>query len=71
MRPPVLIGAALIVLGAVILIRGGTFTSRRDVVSVGDLKITADQQQTIPPWAGGLSVAAGIALIVAGSRRRG
>lgn len=71
MRPLSLVGIALIVLGAVILIRGGSFTSRSDVLKVGDLKVTASEEQAIPPYAGGIAVIAGIALVVAGSRKRG
>jgi hypothetical protein len=63
-------GVALLAVGAFILIRGPNVTTRRDVLEVGDVKITADQRQAIPPWAGGVAVAAGIALVVAGARKR-
>jgi drug/metabolite transporter (DMT)-like permease len=70
-RPLSLVGIALIVVGAVILIRGGSVTSRRDVLTVGDLKVTATEEQALPPYAGGIALIAGIALVVAGSRKRG
>ena len=44
--------------------------TRRDVIKVGDFKVTADERQSIPPWAGGVAVAVGIALVAAGARRR-
>ena len=53
MRPLSLAGIALICVGAFLLIRGGSFTTRRDVLKVGDVKLTADEKQTIPPWVGG------------------
>jgi len=70
MRLPIIIGIALLGLGAFVLLRGASFTSRRDVVRVGDVKLTADQQQTIPPWVGGVVILAGVASIVAGARKR-
>jgi hypothetical protein len=70
MRVPIIIGGLIILLGAFVLLRGANFTSRRDVLKVGDVKITADEQQTVPPWAGAAAIVAGVAIIVAGSRRR-
>jgi hypothetical protein len=40
------------------------------VLKVGDVKVTADEQQSIPPWAGALAVATGVGLILAGARQR-
>lgn len=71
MRRYVIAGIVLIGLGLFVLVRGGTFTSKRDVLKVGDIKITADEQQSIPPWVGGLAVLAGIGLFAAGARRPG
>jgi len=70
MRPLTIAGIILIAFGAFVLIRGGTFTSRRDVLKVGDVRVTADEQQSIPPWAGLLAIVAGGALAVVGGRRR-
>jgi hypothetical protein len=70
MRRYVIAGIVIIGLGAFVLLRGASFTSRRDVLRVGDVKITADEQQTIPPWIGGVAVLAGVALVVVGMRRR-
>jgi len=70
MRNYLLAGILILALGAFLLLRGGTFTTRHDVVSVGDLKISADEQQSIPPWVGGAAVAVGAVLIVAGMRKR-
>jgi hypothetical protein len=70
MRPLILVGIVLLGLGAYVLVRGGSFTSRHDVLNVGDVKVTADEQRSIPPWLGGAAIAMGAALIVAGARRR-
>lgn len=70
MRPLTIAGILLIAFGAFVLLRGASFTSRRDVLKVGDVQVTADEQQSIPPWAGWLSIVAGGAMAVAGARRR-
>lgn len=71
MRPLSLLGIALICIGAFLLVRGGSFTTRRDVLKVGDVKLTADEQQTVPPWVGGIAILAGAAAVAAGTRQRG
>jgi len=70
MRPTLIAGIALILLSAFLLVRGGTFTTQKDVVKVGDVKLTADEKQSIPPWVPGLGIVAGAALVVGGIRRR-
>ncbi len=70
MRPLVLIGVLILGLGAFVLVRGGTFTTQREVVSVGSLEITADEQQTIPTWLGGVAVVAGLVLIGVGAQKK-
>ena len=71
MRPLTIAGIILIAFGAFVLVRGGTFTTRRDVLKVGDVKVTADEERSLPPWAGWLSIVVGGTLAVAGARRRG
>ena len=70
MRPTLIGGIVLIVLGIFLLVRGGTFTTRKDVVKVGDIKLTADDKQAIPPWVAYIGIAAGAGLLLAGARRR-
>ena len=70
MRAPIIIGGLIIAIGAFVLLRGASFTSRRDVLKVGDVKVTADQQQTIPPWTGAAAIVAGAAIILSGTRRK-
>lgn len=63
MRIPLLAGVALIIVGA-FLFFGGSFTSSRDVLSVGDLTVTADESHSVQPWIAGLVLLAGVALVV-------
>ena len=62
MKPLALIGVVLIVLGIVgLAVDNISFTERRTVVDAGPLKITADQQRTVP-----IPTIAGIAALVVG-----
>ncbi len=70
MRPLILAGIVLLGLGVFVLVRGASFTSRRNVLQVGDLKVSATERQSIPPWVGGVALVGGLALIVAGARKR-
>ena len=70
MRQFLIAGLVIFGLGAFVLLRGASFTSRRDVLKVGDLQISADQRQSVPPWLGGAAMVVGVALVVAGTRRR-
>ena len=70
MRQLILAGILILGLGALLLLRGGSITTRREVLEVGDVKITANEQQSIPPWVGGVAMVAGVALIITGARKR-
>jgi hypothetical protein len=73
MKPMALTGIVLIVLGLAALVYGGiTYTSRETVIDIGPLQATADRERTfpLPPVAGIVAVAGGIALLVAGARKR-
>jgi hypothetical protein len=70
MRPMLVAGIALICLGLFLLLRGGSFTTQRDVVKVGDVKLTASEHRSVPPWAAGLGIILGSGLLFAGTRRR-
>ena len=68
-----LAGILLIIFGiATLAYQGFTYTKHENVAQIGDMKITADTQKTVyfPPLLGGLSLAAGIILVVV-SRRGG
>jgi drug/metabolite transporter (DMT)-like permease len=70
MRGSVMLGIALIVVGVVVYLRGGSFTTRREVLKVGDVSVSAEERSPIAPWAAGLAVLAGIALVASGTRRK-
>lgn len=73
MKPVTILGAVLIVLGlAALAYQGITYTSREKVIDIGPLEATAERQKTIPlpPIMGIVAVAAGVALVVVGVRKR-
>lgn len=72
MKPAMLIGILLIVLGVISLAyQGITYTTREKVIDLGPIKATKETKNTIPlpPILGGLALVGGVVLIAAGSRR--
>ena len=68
-----LAGYILIAIGVISLALGGiSYTKREKVLDLGPLEATAERQKTIPlpPLLGGLALAGGVALLIAGSRKR-
>ncbi|HOX19552.1 MAG TPA: hypothetical protein PLI70_01370 [Gemmatimonadales bacterium] len=63
-------GIVLLGLGGFVLLRGANLTTRRDVLEVGDVKLTASESRSIPPWAGGVALVAGLALVAVGVQKR-
>ena len=73
MKPLAIVGVLLIVLGVAALVyQGVTYTSRETVINVGPLHATADRERTLPlpPLIGIAAVAGGVALLIAGLRKR-
>jgi hypothetical protein len=67
-----ILGMALIVVGIVTLLYGGiSWTHREKVVDLGPVEVTQEERERlpVPPIAGGLILAAGVALVIAGRRR--
>jgi drug/metabolite transporter (DMT)-like permease len=63
-------GIALICAGAAVLVWGGNFTTRRDVLEVGGLTVIAEEQRPIAPWAAAAVLISGVALMVVSMRRK-
>ena len=74
MKATIWIGIALIVIGVVSLAYGGfTYTSNEQVVEFGPIKAEVETRERVPlpPVLGGISLAVGIVLVIAGTRRKG
>jgi hypothetical protein len=68
-----LIGILLIAFGIFALVAGGIgYTDRDTIVDIGPIKAQVEERKTFPlsPIVGVASIAAGIALVVAGARTR-
>jgi uncharacterized membrane protein HdeD (DUF308 family) len=74
MKSIAVVGIALIVLGlAALAYQGITYTTRETVLDLGPIEATAEEEETIPlpPIVGIVAVVAGVALVIAGVRKRG
>jgi uncharacterized membrane protein len=72
MKTLTIVGIILIALGVIALAyQGITYTTKERVVDIGPLKVDTTKEKTIPlpPVLGGISVAAGVVLLIAGARR--
>jgi hypothetical protein len=72
MKPALLIGIILIVLGIVSLAyQGITYTTREKVLDIGPLEATAEKEKTIPlpPIVGGLALVGGVILVATAGRK--
>ena len=72
MKPAVIVGIILIVLGIVALAyQGITYTTKEKVVDLGPLKVEAKKEKTIPlpPLLGALLLVGGVVLVAVSARR--
>lgn len=72
MKPQVLIGIILIIVGVLIFAyQGITYTRRTRVAKIGPVEVTGEKRETLPisPAIGTLATAGGIFLVVLGSRK--
>jgi hypothetical protein len=72
MKPMVIAGIVIAGLGAYVLVKGLSYGSQSNVLKVGDLQVSAEEQRMVPAWVGGVAVVGGLVLIGAGvGKRRG
>ena len=73
MKPIVVVGIALIILGVVAFAyQGITYTSREKIIDLGPIQATHETRKTIPlsPILGGIALAGGIVLVILGARNK-
>lgn len=70
MKPTVVIGAVLIVLGGIVVaLQGVSYVRDRQEVRMGPIEIAAEERGFIPPVVGVIALVAGVALVLIGRRR--
>jgi uncharacterized membrane protein len=72
MKPAIVIGIVLILLGIVALSYNQiTYTTKEKIVEIGPLQATAEKEKSIPlpPLLGGLALVAGVGLIAVGYKK--
>jgi hypothetical protein len=72
MKPLLIVGVLLVVLGGLALLtQGFTFTHREKVLDVGPIHATADKEESVPlpPVVGFSAIGLGLVFIVVGFRR--
>lgn len=73
MKITAIVGVLLIVIGLASLALGGiSYTKREKVIDLGPIEATSETRETIPlpPILGGLALAGGVALLIAGARKK-
>lgn len=71
MRPFVLIGIVLIAVGGFLFYNGGSFSTRKQVLEVGSVKVTASEEHHAPKWVAAVVALVGLGLVAAGAGRGG
>jgi hypothetical protein len=72
MKPTIITGAVLILIGVLALAyQGFTYTKREKVLEIGPLQATTETEKTIsvPPLVGGLAIVGGVALVALGASK--
>ena len=67
MRATLVLGILLLLAGGYILVQGFSVTTNREVLNVGPLQASVAEKKNVPTWVGGVGVAAGLVLIIAGT----
>lgn len=71
MRLYQIVGVVLILAGIFVLWKRPTYTTRQDVVEIGEFKASVDQKESLPPWVGAAGIGAGAVLLFLAGRRKG
>jgi len=69
MRFGLVLGGALLVLGAWIATGNASYKAKTELLKIGDMKASVRETHVVPPWAGFVVLGAG-ALVILGSWRR-
>ncbi len=65
-----ILGALLIAAGLYVLIQGASYPSDKSLFKVSTSWAKIEEHHAVPPWVGGVGIAAGVVLIVVGIGKR-
>lgn len=70
MRAALIAGLILIAAGIFLILRPPHYPSDRSVIKLGNFQARVEQERTVPEWAGGVVLGAGVVLFGAGLSKR-
>lgn len=65
-----ILGLVLILSGTFLLWKRPTYSTRHDMVEIGEFKASYKEQSAIPVWIGAVLIAGGVGCLLVGQRRR-
>jgi uncharacterized membrane protein HdeD (DUF308 family) len=71
-KPVILVGITLIILGVLALAyQGITYTTREKIIDLGPLQASVDKRKSVPlpPIVGAVALAGGVVLVIVGARK--
>ncbi len=68
--PLLIIAIVIIAASAFFLVEGGSLTTRRNVLDVGGLKVSAEERHTVAPWMAGLGLVLGTSILIVRATRK-
>jgi hypothetical protein len=71
MRVGTILGVVLLIVGAIIGLRGLKYTTNRSVLKVGEFEAKVEEDRVVPVWVGGVLVLAGLGIIAYSQARKG
>jgi len=63
-------GLLLIAIGLWLVIRPPSYSHQESVFKLGELEARVQERRQVPGWTGGVALAAGLVLVVVGSKKR-
>ena len=70
MRPLAIAGVVLALVGLWAIVRPPSYSREESVLKIGTIEAKMQQRHTVPAWAGGVALGAGLVLVVVGWKRR-
>ncbi|HET6545608.1 MAG TPA: hypothetical protein VFG55_02550 [Rhodanobacteraceae bacterium] len=66
----IIVGIIIAALGVAAFIGKFNFNQDKEVLKIGDVSASVQQEKTVPQWIGGIGIIVGLGLIVVGATRK-